>query len=201
MTRPSSDPDTTPPGPDASAAAEDTIAPPDDAHDAHDDPADPADGDDTTADETADDGSADDAADRTPSSEAARRRRELRETQAELESARATVARLQAQALNTAATPPVEVGGNLWRLAVPEDLFDIAGHRIEDFTTDEGTIDTTKVQTALQELHAARPRLFDQVPRPAPHDPVKEALDRMSTPTRSSRGSSWSSLIRDGGNR
>lgn len=92
-----------------------------------------------------------------PSREAARRRVQLREVEAERDALRDRLAAAQRR-------EAVRLIGD--RLAQPGDLFDIGGTALDDLLDDDGAVSAERLDAAVDDLLAARPGLA------APKPPV-----------------------------
>ncbi|MFC9997031.1 hypothetical protein [Nocardia sp. NPDC127526] len=97
-----------------------------------------------------DDSDADSNASDNPNAEAAKWRRKLRTTEAELATVREQLGRYQRAAIELVAAKYLEV---------PADLFDIGLVDMAALLDENGDLDATKIHNAAEELLAKRPRL------------------------------------------
>ncbi len=112
-------------------------------------------------------------------SEAAKWRTRLRAAEAERGTLAQRVARLQT----------VEVHRLAGALADPDDLFVFGKVEVADLLDDKGEVDSGKVEQAVVDLLARKPRLAKD------YEPDVEGLDGGARQSVSSSGASWGSLL------
>lgn len=116
----------------------------------------------------------------TRGSEAAKYRRQLRETETERDALRGRVEALQQSIVLERAGAAFDFpGARAVKLHHPEDLFTIGGAKPADLINDDGSLDHTALRDAAAALHAARPELFHPTigPNPAQAAGVTSGVD------------------------
>ena len=113
----------------------------------------------------------------TPNAEAKKWRLRLRESEAQNETAQATIQQLQNTVLNNALNGSINVTPQSGNRAVhddgttktvevklrnPEDLFTVGGADRGNLFNDDGGLDTEALSQAATELYSSRPDLFDK---------------------------------------
>lgn len=119
-----------------------------------------------------------------PNSEAAKRRRQLRETQTELSTVRDQLAGYQRRHAE-------QIIADV--LATPADLFDIGHADLADYLDDNGNILDDELRTAATALVEQRPRLAANYQPPMPDGTNFDHGVRQSAPG----GTSWSAVLGD----
>lgn len=146
-----------------------------------------------------------------PSAQAKKYRLRLRETEAELESAREAVSALQDRVLTSTLAEGIDVipqSGNIPQnpdgtpkprtvvLNHPDDLHTIGGVDKADIFTD-GDLDRQKLSEAMTTLYAARPELFTE--HGPVHQPIPSAGREPDTYAALKGSGGWSDVIRNRG--
>lgn len=103
--------------------------------------------------------------------EAATRRRELREAEAERDQARQMAGSLQRQLIDMM----ISTDETIPYMHRPADLFDVAGVDVADLVDESGSVDRGRLTTALEQLRADRSYLFGDRPQP---DPLAALMSR-----------------------
>ncbi|ANQ71719.1 hypothetical protein [Rhodococcus sp. 008] len=120
-------------------------------------------------------------------SEAARRRVQLREVEAERNALRTRIESLQSAEIARLAAPG---------LAQPLDLFDIGGMTVADLLTDEGDVDPDKVSDAVADLVTARPGLSNPARVQAQQQRYMDFGQGAGNPGSGPRAASWGKFLR-----